>query len=67
MRNGMAKRTKRRVKMQYASFGRAILDLAVVTDIGLSQETIFREASRHGIVVQDERHFAINKGVHYDH
>lgn len=53
--------------MQYASFGRAILDLAVVTDIGLSQETIFREASRHGIVVQDERHFAINKGVHYDH
>lgn len=67
MPSGMAKRTKRRVKTQYASFGRAVLDLAVSTDVGLSQETILREATRHGIVIRDESHFAINKGGHYDH
>lgn len=57
MKKWQTMRAKRRASERYGSFGRAIIELAVVTDIGLSQETILREAARHGIVVvTDDSH-----------
>lgn len=66
MHRNVSRRTKKRVRRQFESFGRSVLNLAVTTDVGLSQETILREASRHGIVVQDDSD-PIDQGGRYDH
>lgn len=49
MRTVPTKREKRRQRRRYEAFGRSILALAASTEMGLSQETIMREAARKGI------------------
>lgn len=62
MRTMLSKREKRRLRRKYEAFGRSILDLAAGTEMGLSQETIMREAARKGIGVHHDSRPPSNHG-----